>query len=232
MLMTLAGLKLSSPHFSLISKRMGDIRRKPLVIPRGEDIHVLVDSTGLKIFGEGEWKMRTHGKSKRRTWRKFHIGIDAKTQSIVACEITEANVHDGKMLTPLLEPISDKVGAVTGDGAYDSKSNYGKVKGWGAVPVFPPPENATANKRSDPLRRSYVERIKELGDNEEARKMWKQEVGYHRRSLVETSMFRFKTIFGDRLSSRKFENQRAEALFKAYMLNKMTHLGMPNSHVA
>lgn len=85
MLMRLAGLRLSSPHFTLISKRMGDTRRKPLILPKkGEDIHVLLDSTGLKIFGEGEWKMRIHGKSKRRTWRKFHIGIDTKTQSIVA----------------------------------------------------------------------------------------------------------------------------------------------------
>lgn len=210
---------------------MSDPRRAPLIIPKGEDIHILVDSTGLKIYGEGEWKMRTHGKSKRRTWRKFHVGIDAKTQAIVACEITEANVHDGTMLRPLLEPISDKVEAVTGDGAYDSKSNYGTVKSWDAIPIFPPPENATVNKYSDPLRRSYVERIKELGDDESARKKWKQEVGYHQRSLVETAMFRFKTIFGDKLSSRRFDNQRAEAQFKAFMLNKMTSLGMPSSYL-
>ena len=209
---------------------MADPRRKPLIVPKGEDIHVLVDSTGLKIYGEGEWKMRIHGKSKRRTWRKFHVGIDAKTQSIVACEITQANVHDGAMLTPLLEAISEKVGAVTGDGAYDSKGNYGTVKSWDATPIFPPPENATANKRSDPLRRSYVERIKELGDDEAARKKWKQEIGYHKRSLAETAMFRFKTIFGDKLNSRRFENQQAEALFKAYLLNKMTYLGMPDSY--
>lgn len=210
---------------------MGEIRRrKPLIIPQGEDIHVLVDSTGLKIYGEGEWKTRTHGKSKRRTWRKFHIGIDSKTQSIVACEITQANVHDGTMLNPLLKSIADKVAAVTGDGAYDSKSNYTAIKSWNAVPIFPPPENATANKNSDSLRRTYVERIKELGDDEEARKIWKKEVRYHQRSLVETAMFRFKTIFGDKLCSRRFDNQQAEAQFKAFMLNKMTNLGMPNSY--
>jgi len=232
MLMKLGGFKLSSPNYSLISKRMANSRRKPLVIPQGEDIHVLVDSTGLKIYGEGEWKMRIHGKSKRRTWRKFHIGIDAKSQSIVACEITEANVHDGTMLPMLLEPISEKIGTVTGDGAYDSKTNYEVVKSWNAVPVFSPPENATANKQSDPLRRLYIERIKELGNNEQARKKWKQEVGYHKRSLVETAIFRFKTIFGDKLSSRQFKNQQTEALFKAHLLNKMTLLGMPNSYAA
>ena len=210
---------------------MADHRRRPLIIPKGESIHVLIDSTGLKIFGEGEWKMRTHGKSRRRTWRKFHIGIDAITQSIVACEITEANVHDGSMLSTLLKPISRQVGKVTGDGAYDSKANYKTVQDWGAIPIFPPQENATINKKSDPLRRSYVERIKELGDNSEARREWKEEVFYHKRSLVETSMYRFKTIFGDKLSSRRFENQKAEVIMKGYLLNKMTSLGMPDSCV-
>lgn len=148
----------------------------------------------------------------------------------MACEITEANVHDGTMLAPMLNPISEKIVAVTGDGAYEAKQNYEKVESWGATPLFPPPDNATDNKNSNPIRRSYVQRINELGGDEKARKKWKKETGYHKRSLAETGMFRFKAAFGDRLSSRTLENQKAEATFKAYLLNKMTNLGMPQSY--
>ena len=119
---------------------------------------------------------------------------------------------------------------MTGDGAYDSKMNYATVRGWGATPVFPPPVNATVNTKSDPLRRYYVERIDALGGDADARKQWKTEVGYHKHSLVETAMFRFKTIFGDKLRSRKFENQAAEAILKAHLINKMTAMGMPQSY--
>lgn len=223
------GLEIQCPDYSLLSIRASELEKKLKRFPRPTGpVHVLIDSSGLKVFGEGEWKVRTHGKDKRRTWRKIHITIDRKEKMILSSEITKSNVHDCTMVTRLLDPIDD-IESVTGDGAYDNDGSYHYLKKRGAVPIIPPRENAVIDKHHSEERNKVVETIREYGDNEEARKRWKQETGYHQRSNVENAFFRRKTILGPNLRARNDRNQIVEGLLGCHILNKMTAIGMPIS---
>jgi IS5 family transposase len=195
--------------------------------PKGP-IHVLIDSSGLKVYGEGEWKVRTHGKEKRRTWKKIHITIDSKEKLVLSTEVTKSNVHDSTMVESLLDPIDD-IESLKGDGAYDTNGIYRYLKKRKTKPIIPPRENAVIHKHHSEERNKVVEKIREYGDNEEARKRWKQEEGYHTRSLVENAFFRRKTILGSNLRSRNDSNQVVEGLLGSHILNKMTRMGMPVS---
>ena len=210
-------------------------RQKKLEIPlikrnQNEPLHGVFDSTGLKVFGEGEWKVRQHGYSKRRTWRKLHLGIDEASGEIIASVITTNDFGDGEVLSDLLEQIDSPLSQASADGAYDSFENYELLSERGAKITIPPRENAKihqhGNCKASPLVRDEIVRaIRKLGRAE-----WKRQSGYHRRSLAETTMFRFKKIFGDNLRAILFENQAAEAFIKCNVLNKMTSLGMPASY--
>lgn len=210
-------------------------RQKTLVVPlnkktSNEPLHAVFDSTGLKIFGEGEWKVRQHGYSKRRTWRKLHLGVDEATGEIIARLLTTNDCGDGELLPDLLNQVESPLCQVSGDGAYDSFHNYDLLEKRGAKATIPPRENAKIRQLADsdqpPLARDEVVRaIQRMGRSE-----WKKENGYHRRSLAETTMFRFKQIFGDNLHAILFENQIVEAFVKCNALNKMTALGMPDSY--
>lgn len=184
----------------------------------------------MKVFGEGEWKVRQHGYSKRRTWRKLHLGIDEKTSEIVASVLTTNDFGDGEILPDLLEQIDAPLSQASGDGAYDSFENYNLLHERGAKITIPPRENAKtrqhSNCKSPPLIRDEIIRaIRQLGRAE-----WKKKNGYHRRSLAETMMFRFKRQFGDNLHAITFESQATEAFIKCNILNKITSLGMPSSY--
>lgn len=196
-----------------------------------ESFHGVFDSTGLKVFGEGEWKVRQHGYSKRRTWRKLHLGIDEASGEIVATVLTTNDFGDGEVLPDLLEQIDVPLSQASGDGAYDSFENYDLLHERGAKITIPPRENARThqhgNCKAPPLIRDEIIRaIQKLGRAE-----WKKQNDYHRRSLAETTMFRFKQIFGDNLHAILFENQAVESFIKCNILNKMTSLGMPDSYV-
>jgi hypothetical protein len=218
------------PNYTLMCRRAKELDLKlKRYLTSKENLHVLVDSSGLKIFGEGEWKMRTHGKSKRRTWRKIHIAVDRTRKTIVACELTKANVADSTVFEPLMDRIANLEG-VTADGAYDCGSNRRYLKHRKAQAIIPPDENAVVSKRHSSERNEAVTFIKNNGDNEAARKLWKTQIGYYQRSNVETSFYRLKTIFSPQLRSRSLPNQTAEALMRCHLLNKMTHLGMPSSY--
>jgi IS5 family transposase len=223
------GLSIRCPDHSLMSIRAPELKRKLKRFAKPEGaVHVLIDSSGLKVYGEGEWKVRTHGKDKRRTWKKIHITIDAKEKIVLSTEVTKSNVHDSTMVQPLLKSIND-MESFTGDGAYDTSGTYRYLKKRKTKPIIPPRENAITHKRHSEIRNEVVETIRNYGDNEGARKKWKQEVGYHRRSLVENAFFRRKTILGPNLRSRTEENQVIEGLLGSHILNKMTRLGMPVS---
>jgi len=212
-------------------------RRKKLKVPlrvakrsKDEPIHVVVDSTGLKIYGEGEWKVRQHGYSKRRTWRKLHLAVDEKTGEILSEELTENGVHDGDMALPLVDQIEDEISQFSGDGAYDSHAIHDELEQRGIETTIPPRRGSRTRRHGNckgkkGRRDKIVRRIRKVG-----RKRWKEESGYHRRSLSETAMFRIKTIFGDHLSARKLENQRVEAALRCRALNRMTNQGMPDSY--
>jgi len=226
------GLPIEIPCYTTLCRRQQALVLDLPKVSNGGPLHVVIDSTGLKVFGEGEWKVRKHGYSKRRTWRKVHLAIDADSQGIEAMECTSNDVADSEVLPSLLEQIESPLEQVGADGAYDTHGTYAIIEKRGAKAVIPPRCNGKikqhANNKSPPLARDQnIRAIRKHG-----LKKWKKQNGYHYRSLAETAMFRLKSIFGDQLSSRKFENQLIESIIKCRALNLMTGLGMPDSHAA
>lgn len=233
-LITALGLSLDCPHYSVFCRRAKKLNiplRKPL--KTGERLNVIFDSTGLKVFGEGEWKTRKHGYSKRRTWRKLHVCMCADSGQIVVGALSSNAVSDGASMVEMLEHL-DKfaLGNVYGDGAYDEIGCRMAIDDRGGRQVIPPPKNAHVHRKDPPpclvQRNEAVEEIRRFGEG--GRQHWKQTSGYHKRSLVETLMFRFKTIMGGELRSKIWENQVTEAMIKLQALNQMTELGMPESY--
>jgi IS5 family transposase len=231
-LMKLLGLDLPVMTYSQLSRRCAVLEVSLPRRKKHEALHRVVDSTGVKVFGEGEWKVRQHGYSKRRTWRKLHLGADERTGEIVAVVVTTNNVADSQVLEDLLEQVDDEIEQVSGDGGYDKRNCYEAIRKRKAKAAIPPQRNAKiwqhGNSKAERLiRDENLRRIRQVG-----RKQWKNESGYHRRSLVETQMFRVKTIFGERVSARQFAGQATQVLVRCAALNTMTHLGMPDSYAA
>jgi Transposase DDE domain len=231
-LIELLVLPIEAADYSTVCRRQKHLNIKLKKTNKNEPLHGVFDSTGLKVFGEGEWKVRQHGYSKRRTWRKLHLGVDEANGEIIASVITTNDFGDGEVLPDLLDQIDSPLSQVSGDGAYDSFENYDLLNKRGAKITIPPRENAKThqhgNSKSPPLARDGIIRvIRKLGRAE-----WKRQSGYHRRSISETTMFRFKQIFGDNLHAIIFESQATEAFIKCNVLNKMTSLGMPESYAA
>jgi hypothetical protein len=233
-LIDVLGLELMCPHYSVFSRRAKELRipLRKLLKP-GENLNVIFDSTGVKVFGEGEWKVRKHGYSKRRTWRKVHVGMCADSGQVVVSAVTSNNVSDDEAMIYMMEALEGvPLGDILGDGAYDTTDCREVIHDLGGRPVIPPDKNAKLQKRKPfpclEARDEAIRRIQELGD--EGRAHWKREVGYHRRSRVETLMFRFKTVLGDRLASRRESTQATEVAIKLDVLNRMTELGRPKSY--
>jgi hypothetical protein len=221
----LLGVDLPAPHYSTLSRRAASLEVK---LPRlsGGPLHLAVDSTGVKLYGEGEWKVRLHGADKRRTWRKLHLAIDHRTHEAVAASMSEQYVLDRRELPGLLHEIEGEVAEVLGDGAYDFQDCYRAIHERGALSVIPPQRRARV--RGGPEfgdRNAAVVRGREVG-----RDNWKKEAGYHRRSLAETAMMRFKTIFSDKLKAREWRRQVTELRVRCVAMNRMTSLGMPHSY--
>jgi len=227
----LMGIELSVPDHSTLSRRLSRLTVALPVVPKEGARHVVVDSTGVKVYGEGEWKTRQHGISKRRTWRKLHLGVDEATGEILAAVVTTNDVHDGEVLKDLLETIEGDIEQVSTDGAYDHRHCYDEIAERGAKPVIPPRKDAIiwqhGNCKAPPHPRD--ENLRYI--RQHGRKKWKRDANYHRRSLAETTMFRFKTIFGGNLSSRKFDNQAVELFIKCAALNRMIQIAKPDSYV-
>lgn len=195
----------------------------------GGPLHLAIDATGLKVLGEGEWKVRGHGKDRRRVWRKLHLAVDTRTGALHAHALTPSATHDSAELEGLLAGIEAPIGAVYADGAYDAFDIHAAVLARDAQPVIPPRKGAAIRpppglKNPPPTRGAAVARIAEIG-----RKAWKEETGYHRRSLAETAMFRYKTLIGASLKARTLDNQKAEAAVAVRCINRFTALGMPKS---
>ena len=224
------GLTIEVPHYSTFSRRASALAVPKLARPAGGGpLHLAIDATGLKVHGEGEWKVRVHGKGKRRVWRKLHLGVDTTTGEILAHALTPSETHDGTELEGLLAEVEGPIAAVYGDKAYDAFDIHSAVLARGAHPVIPPRKDAAIRpppglKNPPPTRGAAVARIAEIG-----RKAWKEEAHYHRRSLAETAMCRYKTIIGPGLKARTLETQKAEAAVAVRCLNRFTALGMPKS---
>ena len=230
-IMELLGANVAIPDYTTLCKRSADLTvdLPPSQVQNAK--HIVVDSTGLKVYGEGEWKVRQHGYTKRRTWRKLHLSIDEATQSIEAVVLTEAGVDDAKAGRQLLDETQGPIKQVSGDGTYDKRKFYEACEQRDVEHIAVPPQrNAKiwqhGNSSKPPLPRDQnLRRIRRVG-----RKRWKEEVGYHRRSLAETAVFRFKTVFGNTLSTCTLARQVVEVRIKCAALNRMTQLGMPDSY--
>jgi len=223
----LLNISLPVPDYSTLCRRSCKLKVKLASKPASKISHLLVDSSGLKVFGEGEWKVRTHGKDKRRTWRKLHISMDGESLLITAGVVTDNKTLDRKALAQLLEETEGQIEKVCADGAYDTTGCYKAIKQRGALGVIPPKSNAVIGGRKwFEDRDENLRKIEEIG-----LKGWKKQSEYHRRSLVENAFFRLKTIFTDKLRSRTEERQATEALIRCAVMNRLTSLGMPDSYV-
>jgi hypothetical protein len=229
----LARLKIALPvpDHTTLSKRGQDLK---VNVPKKTNtgLNIVMDSTGLKIYGEGEWKVRQHGVSKRRTWRKLHVGADPEDGELQAVLLTENNISDDEAVEALLEQIEQDIEKFAADGAYDKRKVYDSLNAHSPDVnlLIPPRKNARiwkhGNTPAERLKRDEnVRSIRKHG-----RKAWKHKSGYQVRSLAETTMFRLKTIFGDELSTRLMETQTTQAVIRCAALNKMTHLGMPQAY--
>jgi len=215
------------PDFTSLAKRAAKLEIALDVADRKGPIDVVVDSTGLKVFGEGEWKTRKHGVSKRRTWRKLHLAVNPQTHEIEAEVLTENSGHDADQVNDLLEQIESPIDSFAGDGAYDQWKVHDGLAEKEIEAIIPPRRNAKikqhGNSSQTPLPRDEAIRgIRRVG-----RKQWKKDVGYHRRSLSETAMYRIKCCFGGHLKNRELKNQQTEARIRCKILNRFTHLGLP-----
>lgn len=219
------------PDHSTLSKRGKKIK---VNLPKktNPSLNIVMDSTGLKIYGEGEWKVRQHGVSKRRTWRKLHVGANPEDGEIQAALLTENSVSDDQAVEALLTQIEQEIDEFAADGAYDKRKVYDSLNEHSpeVTILIPPRKNARiwkhGNAKTERLKRD--ENLRSI--RRHGRKEWKKKSGYHVRSLAETAMFRLKTIFGDELSARLLETQTTQALIRCAALNKMTRLGIPHAY--
>lgn len=224
-LLELVKLPWAVPYYTTLCRRQKTLQ---IQLPRqatGKALHLVVDATGLKVYGEGEWQVKTHGKTRRRVWRKIHLGLDEATGEIVASAVTDSGTREKEELPGLLDQVEGPISQVSTDGAYDFMTCYDAIAEREARAVVPPRSNAViwGNGAMD-ARDANLRRIYEIG-----RKAWKRESGYHRRSLVETGIFRLKRIFGNLLSTRLLDHQRCDVRMRCAALNTMTALGMPVS---
>lgn len=228
-LFTIMRIQRKVPDASTLCRRG---KHMPVKLPKRQrkSVTIIVDSTGLKVYGEGEWKVRKHGYSKRRTWRKFHLGSTPDGE-IRVTELTDNSVADHETTPALLAQETATIEAMAGDGAFDKREVYDRCQERGVQRILIPPQRQAkiwqhGNCHAPPHPRD--ENLRAI--RRSSRKRWKEAVGYHVRSLVETAIFRFKTIFGDRLDARLLPQQRTEVFLKCAILNRMRELGMPDAY--
>ena len=197
------------------------------MLESGDIVNAIIDSTGLKIFGVGEWQECKYNLKKRKGWCRLHIVIDQKSKKIIASELTTNLVWDATALPLLLNKINKDIASVTADGAYDIEHVYKDIADRNAIAVIPPKENAVLSNsciKNSPNRVANMKAINTMG-----RKKWQKVSGYNWRSLVETTIGRYKKIIGPRIYSKKFVNQKNESRIGCYILNKMTEFGVPET---
>lgn len=225
-LLKLAGLDWSVPDFSTLCRRQKGLTVQIPYRPSTGALHLLIDSTGIKAAGEGEWSTRKHGACRPRSWRKVHLGIDADTLEVRAIEITGSRVGDGPMLPELLAqiPPDQAIGQVTADGAYDTRPCHAAIAAREASAVIPTRRNGRPWQETTPgaqARNEILQATRRLG-----RSIWRSWSGYHCRSRVEAKM-RCLKLLGERLMARDFDRQTTEIHIRAALLNRFTRLGTP-----
>jgi IS5 family transposase len=225
-ILSLMGVDLVAPDHTTLSRRSQHLNIQLANISTNRPLHLIVDSTGLSIVGEGEWAAVKHGKRGRRGWKKLHLGVD-RSGVIVAQTLTDGNADDAKTALDLIDKIEGEITSVTADAAYDTLAIYDAAAARNAKVVVPPSKSATRSRRRrsrSSARDRTIMRVKEIG-----RRQWKKESGYHRQARVENTFFRYKTTIGPELRARHPEAQEAEAIIACSVLNRMMGLGRPES---
>ena len=219
-------LDLAAPDYTTLSRRSQHLRRRLRLVPPGEGLHLVLDSTGLSIVGEGEWATAKHGGRGRRGWRKLHLGVD-QSGGIRVHTLTEETGDDATTALDLLTAVEGPLVRITADAAYDTVAVYETATARGATVVIPPARTATVSGHGprSPARDRTITAVKQLG-----RRRWKKTSGYHRQSRVENTFFRYKSIIGDGLRARSSAGQGSEVVLGCEILNRMTALGRPVSY--
>jgi len=224
-LLKLMDVDLVAPDHTTLSRRSQGIDVALRRVPADEPIHLVIDSTGLSIVGEGEWAAAKHGGKGKRGWKKLHLGVDG-CGVIVAHLLTDGHDDDAAQFGELLDAVEGDVTGIVADAAYDTVAVYDAASARGAKVIVPPTRTAAVSRRGprSTARDRTIKRVAEVG-----RRQWKKESGYHQQGTVENAFFRYKTILGDRLRARSWNAQMAEALTGCNVLNRMLDLGRPES---
>ena len=224
-LLELMDLNLGAPDHTTLSRRSKDLRVTLGLTAPKKPIHLIIDSTGLSIVGEGEWAAAKHGERGKRGWRKLHLGVD-QAGVIQAQILTDSASDDGRTGVKIIKKAKGKLRSVTGDAAYDTVAIYKLAELHGTKVVIPPARSASVSKRGtrSAERDRTIRRVHKLG-----RREWKKRSGYHRQGTVENAFFRYKTMLGGRLHARGLAAQKAEVAIACKVLNRMLELGRPRS---
>ena len=227
-ILRLLGLDLAVPNHSTLSRR-AETLEVPRPISRARPVHLLVDSTGLRLCGAGEWLVEKHGTRRRRSWRKLHIGVDASTGQILSSELTPHDVDDGSQVEPMLDKITDPLASLTGDGAYDQAGIYGTVaeRHPDADVIVPPRSTAVLSEDGETTPTQRDRHLRSIA--EQGRMAWQKRSGYNQRSLVEAAISRLKRVIGDALRSRTDRRRATEIAIAVHALNRMLELGRPKT---
>ena len=226
-IMGLLGLDLPVPDNTTFSRRSAGLSVSSALRRAAGPVIVVIDSTGLRVFGAGEWQQEKHGGKPRRTWRKLHLAVDPDNGEILASELTTTEDGDATLVGPLLGQIPQEITAVLADGAYDGEPSYGKVADRDAAArvVIPPRITAVVGSAAEPTQRDrHIQAIAERG-----RMGWQRQTDYVKRAKAETAMARYKGILGDHLHARALPGQQAEAAIGVAVLNRMIEAGRRSS---
>jgi IS5 family transposase len=220
------GVDLAAPDHTTLSRRGHHLSVTLRSVPAQGGLHLIIDSTGLSIMGEGEWAAVKHGGNGRRGWKKLHLGVD-ETGVIVARALTEPTADDAITGINLVEHVDRNLTRVTADPAYDTLGFYDAAGTRGARVVVPPTRAASLSRRGprSSSRDRTIRRVSVLG-----RRRWKKASGYHQQARVENAFFRYKSIIGDGLRARSPAGQQTESALACNILNRLTELGRPASY--
>jgi len=228
-ILRLLGLDLAVPDHSTLSRRAVTLEVPKSPPSSKGPVHLLVDSTGLRLCGPGEWLIEKHGTQRRRSWRKLHIGVDAHTGQILASELTTSDLDDGSQVEPLLDQIPGPLASFMGDGAYDQAGIYGTIATSHpeAEVIVPPRSTAVPSDMAESIPTQRDRHLRSIAEH--GRVGWQKRSGYTRRALVETSISRFKRVIGVALHSRTNRRRATEVTLAIQALNRMLELGRPKS---
>ncbi len=223
--LALLGLDLAVPDHSTLSRR-AEMLEVALPRPGSGPVHLLVDSTGLKLCGSGEWLLEKHGTRTRRSWRKLHVGVDADTGRIVAATLSTSEVDDASQISSLLDQAGPLV-SFTADGVYDQDGVYGEVarRSPSTAVIVPSRSSAVPSETAGTAPTQRDRHLRMISDH--GRRHWQKASGYHWRALVEADISRFKRVIGNGLRSRSDRRRKTEITLAVSVLNQMLELGRP-----